>query len=186
VSPGRHRPLENKTVLIDPDGNIVFQFLKAHPTPGPEMAMAQRTDEISPVHETPYGRLSSAICFDMDFPRLLAQAGRQKVDILLSPVSDWTAIDPRHTEMAQFRAIEQGFNLVRQANLGLPAAYDYEGRTLAAMDDSHSNDFSLVAYVPTRGVRTLYGQFGDWFAWICVSALVIFVLLVLYRRWKTA
>jgi apolipoprotein N-acyltransferase len=87
----------------------------------------------------------------VDFPPLLGQAGRQKVDILLSPASDWTAIDPRHTKVAQFHAIEQGFNLVRQANLGLSAAYDYEGRTLAAMDNSHSNDFSLVAYVPTPG-----------------------------------
>jgi hypothetical protein len=51
-SHGRYRPLENKTVLIDPQGRIVFQFLKAHHTPGPEMTMAQISDGKMPVDET--------------------------------------------------------------------------------------------------------------------------------------
>jgi apolipoprotein N-acyltransferase len=41
--------------------------------------------------------------------------------------------------MAQFRAIEQGFKLVRQANKGFSAAFDYQGRTLAAMDEAVFN-----------------------------------------------
>jgi apolipoprotein N-acyltransferase len=103
------------------------------------------------------------------------------VDILLSPASDWAGIDPRHTQMAQFRAIEQGFNLLRQANLGLSAAYDYQGRTLATMDDGHSEDLTLVAEIPTRGVHTVYARLGDWFAWACAVAVGVLVLCALRR-----
>jgi apolipoprotein N-acyltransferase len=177
---GQLRPLENKIVLIDPTGKIDFQFLKARPTPGPESAMAQVPDGKLPLAATPFGRLSTAICYDMDFPSLIAQAGKQSVDIMLSPAGDWAGIDPRHTQMAQFRAIEEGFNLVRQANLGLSAAYDYQGRALATMDDPHSHDLTLVAEIPTRGVRTFYARFGDWFAWVCSTA--IFVLIA--RAWR--
>jgi apolipoprotein N-acyltransferase len=172
----QQHPLENKITLIDPSGKTAFEFLKAHPTPGPEMAAAQASDGLLPLTITSFGRMSAAICYDMDFPRLIAQAGRQRVDVLLSPASDWAGIDPRHTQMAQFRAIEQGFNLLRQANLGLSAAYDYEGRALAAMDDRHSEDLTLVAEIPTRGVRTVYARFGDWFAWTCALAVVVLAL----------
>ena len=121
--------------------------------------------------DTPYGRLSSAICFDADFPSLLAQAGKMRTDIVLDPSNDWKAIDPWHTRMASFRAIEQGFNLVRHTSQGLSAAFDYEGRQLAAMDHYVASDHTLVAQVPTRGTRAAYGVLGDWFAWICLIGL---------------
>ena len=86
--------------------------------------------------------------------------------------TDWRAIDPWHTQMASFRAIEQGVNLVRQTSLGLSAAFDYQGRVLAAMDHYMTSDRVLVSQVPTHGVRTFYARFGDWFAWLSLAALV--------------
>jgi apolipoprotein N-acyltransferase len=170
--PGQARPLQNKLVLIDPSGKIVWQYLKARPTPGPESALSVKADERLIYLDSAYGRIGAAICYDMDFPRLIAQAGTHRADLILSPASDWRGIDPRDTEMASFRAIEQGFNLVRQANAGLSAAYDYQGLRLAAVDAHSSPDAPLVAEVPTRGARTLYSVFGDWFAWLCIAALL--------------
>ncbi len=171
-TPGEAHPLENKLVLIQSSGDIAWQYLKAHPTPGPESAMAVKPDGKLLALRTPYGQLSTAICYDTDFAALLRQAGGLQADILISPAGDWRSIDPRHTEMASFRAIEDGFNLVRQANLGFSAAYDYQGHLLAGMHDHQSTDFAQIAYVPTRGVRTVYARLGDWFAWLCVVALV--------------
>ncbi len=170
-TPGRQHPLENKLVFIEPSGEIAWQYLKARPTPGPEAAMSVKTDGRLHQLDTPYGKLDAAICYDMDFPKLLAQAGAQHADVVLSPASDWRAIDPRHTEMASFRAIEQGFNLSRQSNGGLSAAYDYQGRRLASMDQYQSTDLTLVAQLPTRGVRTVYSVLGDWLAWFCMAAV---------------
>jgi len=171
-TPGAPKPLQNKLVLIEPDGNVAWQYLKAHPTPGPEAAASVPSDGKLKRVDSPYGRIMAAICYDMDFPSLLAQAGAQRADIVLSPAGDWRAIDPRHTQMASFRAIEQGFNLVRQTNQGLSAAYDYQGHQLAHMDQYQAEQLTMVAQVPTRGVRTFYSLFGDWLAWFCLFALM--------------
>ncbi len=169
--------LENKIVLVQPDGSPAWEFFKAHPVPGGEAAISIRGDGKLRALDTPYGRLSSVICFDADFPQLLGQAGRLGTDIMLDPSNDWKAIDPWHTRMASFRAIEQGFNLVRHTSQGLSAAFDYQGRQLASMDHYHTTDHVLVAQVPTRGTRTLYALIGDWFAWACLVGLTGLVIL---------
>jgi apolipoprotein N-acyltransferase len=169
-------PLENKLVLVGPDGRVAWEYWKAHPVPGPEAMMSRGSDGRLRFLDSPYGRISSIVCFDADFPHLLAQAGRLGADIVLDPSNDWRAIDPWHTRMASFRAIEQGVNLVRQTSRGLSAAYDYEGRTLAAMDHYTATDRALVAQVPTRGVRTVYTVLGDWAGWASLVALAVLIL----------
>jgi apolipoprotein N-acyltransferase len=175
--PKQTHPLENKVVLIEPSGEVAWQYLKSRPTPGPEAAMAVTSDKKLRILDTAIGRLSAAICYDTDFPSFMRQAGTLRTGVMLSPASDWRGIDPRHTEIASFRAIEQGFNLVRQANNGLSAAYDYQGRRLASMDEFQSTDLTLISQVPTRGVHTLYSRFGDWFAWLCCAALLVLIVL---------
>jgi len=172
---GERPPLENKFVLIKPDGAAAWQYHKTRPVPGPEAAMQIRGDGKLRELDTPYGRLSSVICFDADFPQLLTQAGALGADVLLDPSGDWRAIDPWHTQMASLRAIEQGFNLIRQTSHGLSAAFDYQGRRLAAMDHFQSTDYVMISEVPTRGVRTIYSRLGDWFAWVCVAGLFIVI-----------
>jgi apolipoprotein N-acyltransferase len=168
--------LENKIVLIQPNGAPAWEFLKAHPVPGGEAAISIRGDGKLRALDSPYGRLSAVICFDADFPQLLAQAGRLGTDLLLDPSNDWKAIDPWHTRMASFRAIEQGFNLVRHTSQGLSAAFDYQGRQLASMDHYVTTDRVLVAQVPTRGTRTVYALLGDWFAWACFVGLAAIII----------
>ena len=107
----------------------------------------------------------------------MMQAGGNRADIVLSPAGDWRAIDPRHTQMASFRAIEEGFNLARQTNMGLSAVYDYQGHQLSHMDQFQASDLTMVAQIPTRGVPTLYSVLGDWFAWLSVSTLLVLALL---------
>jgi apolipoprotein N-acyltransferase len=178
---GQNPPLENKLVLIQPDGQVAWEYFKAHPVPGGEAAMSIRKDGKLRSLDTPYGRMSSVICFDADFPQLLAQAGALGTDVLLDPSNDWRAIDPWHTQMASFRAIEQGFNLVRHTSQGLSAAYDYQGRRLAAMDHYLATDHTLISQVPIKGVRTIYSRLGDWFAWVCLVGLVGLAGLATWR-----
>ena len=175
-------PLENKLVLVKPDGGIAWESFKAHPVPGGEAAMSVRGDGKLRVLDTPYGRITSVICFDADFPRLLAQAGALHADIVLDPSNDWKAIDPWHTRMAGFRAIEEGVNLVRQTSQGLSAAFDYEGRVLATMDHYAAADHALVSQVPTRGVRTPYALLGDWFAFLSLAGLILLAGLAVRRQ----
>ena len=174
---GRKPALENKLVLIQPNGQVAWEYNKTHPVPGPEAANQVPGDGRMRVLDTPYGRVSSIICFDGDFPQLLAQAGALSVDMVFDPSSDWRAIDPWHTQMASMRAIEQGVNLIRQTSRGLSAAYDYQGRRLAAMDHFQSADYAMISQIPTKGVRTIYSRLGDWFAWACLAGLTLLAIL---------
>lgn len=169
----RTPPLENKLVLIEPTGQVAWESFKARPVPGQEAQLSITRDGKLRSLDTPYGRVSSIICFDADFPQLLAQAGDMQTDVMLDPSNDWRAIDPWHTQMASFRAIEQGFNLIRHTDNGLSAAFDYQGKRLAAMDHYETDDHVMISQVPTRGVRTIYSLAGDWFAWLCLAAMLL-------------
>ena len=72
---------------------------------------------------------------------------------------------------------------MRQARFGLSAAYDYQGRQLAIMDQFHTSDYTLVAGVPALGTRTLYGRWGDWFAWLAIAGW-LGLMAVLVTRTK--
>jgi apolipoprotein N-acyltransferase len=175
---GKTPSVENKLVLIKPDGHVAWEYNKVRPVPGDLQILG---DGKLRVLDTPYGRVTSVICFDGDFSRLLAQAGALKADIVLDPSNDWRAIDPWHTQMASYRAIEQGANLIRQTSYGLSATFDYQGHRLAAMDHFQATDYAMVSQVPTRGVRTIYSRLGDWFAWACLAALAILTFLSLRK-----
>src|SRR6185312_7389799 len=179
--PGAARVLENELVMIEPSGAIAWHYRKSHPVPGEEAAMSAPSDGRLRILDTPFGRLSAAICFDADFPQTLRQAGLLNADIVLNPSNEWAAIDPWHTQMASLRAIEEGTSVVHQASHGLSAAFDYQGNRLAAVDYFRSDGASMIADVPTRGVRTLYSRLGDWFAWLCCVALVALIITALGR-----
>jgi apolipoprotein N-acyltransferase len=182
LNSGKTPPLENKLVLIQPNGRVAWEYNKARPVPGPDAAMQVHGDGKLRELDTPYGRLSSIICFDGDFPQLPAQAGALGADVVLDPSNDWRAIDPWHTQMVSFRAIEQGVNLIRHTSRGLSAAFDYQGRQLAAMDHYQTTDYAMVSEVPTKGVRTVYSRLGDWFAWVCLLGLAVLTVLSLRRK----
>ena len=161
---------ENKAVFINPSGETEWAYLKSYPVPG---SSDKAGNKMLPLSDTPMGRISSTICYDMDFTGLLHQAGKEEVDIMLVPAWDWKAIDPLHARMAVLRAIENGFSMIRQTGEGLSIAVDYQGRTMAAMDHFTSENHVMVSQVPTKGVPTLYSVIGDLFAWVCLGFLFL-------------
>ena len=66
-----------------------------------------------PVAVTPYGRLSGAICFDLDHPSYVRAAGAHRADLMLQPSWTWGSIGPRHFASDMLRAVENGFTLFR-------------------------------------------------------------------------
>ncbi len=163
--------VKDEAVLLDPTGNMAWNYEKTHPAPG-EQSVIVLGDGKVPIADSPYGRLANVICFDADYPATMRQAGQAGADLMLVPSDDWQAIDPAHAHDATFRAIENGYSLVRQASKGLSVTVDYEGRILAASDYFTTDQQVMVAYVPMHGVRTIYATIGDLFAWLCIAGLV--------------
>jgi apolipoprotein N-acyltransferase len=183
---GEPKPLENTFVLFAPNGSLAWKFVKAHPVPGGEAAISMRGDGQLKFTDSAFGRISSVICFDADSVQLLHQAGSGGADVMLVPSNDWRAIDPWHTQMAVFRAVEQGFNMVRHASHGLSIATDYQGRVRGAMDHyATSGERVLISEVPVRGVRTIYGRIGDLFSWLALGGLVGLTAVAIKQRKST-
>lgn len=170
---------KNKVVLIEPSGKITADYLKSRPVPG-ELCVAGGGK--IPVVSTPYGNISTVVCFDMDFPSLICQAGKGKADIVFAPSNDWEAIDPLHTNMAIFRAVENGFSLVRIVTSGLSRSVDGTGRTTAQKDYFNSGDEAMISYVPTEGTPALYPVIDDLFGQLSVLGFWIFAITAVVRK----
>jgi apolipoprotein N-acyltransferase len=172
---------ENRTILIDPRGQVAWDYYKTiHPlddasifSPGPG---------VIPTVDTPYGRLATVICFDADFPALVRQAGLARADMLLVPANDWQPVDVIHAHAATFRAVENGVALVRATGNGLSIAVDSLGQPLATADYYATDRLTMVANLPTRGTATLYARIGDSLAYVCIAGLIGLTALALVGR----
>ncbi len=157
------RAPENKLIAVDPAGDIVLEHYKYG---GNIVEGSVAGDGVLQTFETPFATVSGVICWDMDFPLTINQAGRNGTDILLAPALDWLAVSTTHAHMSVFRAIENGVALVRHADNGLSIATDPYGRVLASLDHFGADRRLMVVEVPTSGVTTIYSILGDWFGWI--------------------
>lgn len=173
LDPSAARKFENTALLFGPDGRVVMRYTKTTAVPGFESRFAVRGEGCLPLVDSPHGRLTTAICYDLDFPWLLRQAGQGRADLLLVPASDWREIGELHHVAAVFRAIENGVTLVRATRWGWSAVVDGGGRALAVQDHFATREPRLlVAEAPVGGRRTLYARFGDAFAWLCLAGLL--------------
>jgi apolipoprotein N-acyltransferase len=179
LRPGHPKPLVNKSVLVEPGGEVAFSYLKSRPVPGPEAMYQERGDGQIPTYDTEFGRLAAPICYEMDFPAFIRQVGQAKADLLLVPASDWAPIKKLHHIMAVFRAVENGTSMLRATRWGWSSAVDPLGRQLAIMDDLVSPQQVMVAHLPTYSTRTIYAWIGDLFAWVCAASLVGLVIRAL-------
>jgi apolipoprotein N-acyltransferase len=173
--------MENRAILLDPTGAVVWDYHKANPTPGENMMIAAGP-RVLPTVDTPYGRLATLICYDADFPELARQAGKAGVDILLAPYKDWKSVSAQHAQMATFRAIENGVWLVRPSLSGVSTIIDPQGRVLAEVTAFGPDEPTVAATIATQGTPTPYAQYGDVFAYVCLIGLAMLAGLAIAQR----
>ena len=151
---------ENGLDIYDPAGEIGLNHVKfggnvfEGSTPG---------DGVLRHIDTEFGRISAAVCWDMDFPQVIQAAGRDSVNIMISPSAEWREIVPIHAQMAAFRGVENGMSTVHPASLGLSLATDRTGRVLGELNWFDSEQSVLRVDIPVGGARTIYGSVGEVF-----------------------
>jgi apolipoprotein N-acyltransferase len=160
--------IENKSLLIDPQGQVLNTFFKNKPVPIVEGSIAG--DGVVPLTTTEHGRIATSICYDADYPTLMRQAGKNKADILVLPSGDWKEISPYHANMSRMRAVENGFSMLRTVSGATSIACDYYGRVISSSNFFDDGDKVLISYLPTSGIITVYSEIGDVFAWACELA----------------
>ena len=171
VLEGESFQFENKYVLYASDGSLISEYYKEEPVPGEPAIVKPNDIGFSTINGA---KVSGAICYDFDFPYM----GRRlnQADIVGLPASDWRGIDPIHTKMAAFRAIEQGNSIVRSTRWGLSAAINPMGEFTSQMSDFDQNDKIMIGYVPAKSIFTVYRVIGDLFVFVCLG-FAIYVMI---------
>jgi len=127
---------------------------------------------------TSHGPISTAICYEIVFPRLVGESVLRGSQLLTTITNDaWyghSSAPYQHFLQASMRAIEQGRYLARAANTGITGFVDPYGRVLQQTEIFERA--ILVGDVRMLDGRTIYGRIGDLFAYIC-AALTLVALL---------
>jgi apolipoprotein N-acyltransferase len=124
--------------------------------------------------------IGTLICFESIFPEIARGHVRGGATLLATITNDaWfgrTSAPYQHFQMSVFRAVENRSFLVRAANTGVSGVIDPVGRVRKT-----TSLFERVLIVDEVGLRqgplTFYGVYGDFFAWGCVIATGVFMVL---------
>jgi apolipoprotein N-acyltransferase len=174
--------LYNKLLYLTPQKDIAFQYHKSNLAFGWEKLITIPVENTMKVAATEFGNVTGAICYDLDFPAYIRQAGALRAGLLLAPSFDWPEIKNIHAKMARMRAIENGISILRPSAHGISIMADQFGNILSYVDDSRSNQAPLVAAIPVGSIRTLYPILGDLTIWLSVGVLLIAIVVGIHSR----
>jgi apolipoprotein N-acyltransferase len=169
----------NHFTLITPQGDVAWNYRKAHPVPGVEDEVVPGPNHL-PTHDSPYGKLGGAICFDLDFPNFIRQAGSKRVDIFLQPSWTWNALSSRHFDGDALRAVENGFTLIRCSSDGESGVVSPSGVFTTRMFTGHDPSVEVAFTFPKSSRRTtMYTEVGFVFEWILLAPMCFFLVAVM-------
>jgi apolipoprotein N-acyltransferase len=194
----------NSAILIDPQGQKVFTYDKVHlvpfgeyePFPLIHRVVNAVSDEVGgfrkgskhSVAQLPGGyHFGTFICYEAIYPGEVRHFAAAGADLLVNISNDgWfgrSAAPEQHLRMARVRAVENRRWLLRLTNNGFTASVDPYGRIFQPIPP----DVRAAADLPYdfRTDETIYTQFGDWFAWLCVAVSVI-LLTTTFKKGNTA
>ncbi len=187
----------NSAFLISPQRELLSKYDKIHMVPFGEYVPLKSVlffvnklaygigdfegGQTYTVFDTPGGRFSTTICYEVIFPDQVRRYVKEGAEFLVNITNDaWfgrTAAPAQHLAMAVLRAVENRRYLVRAANTGISAMVDPSGRIL------RTSDLFVPAVIADQirveRTHTFYTRYGDLFAWICV----IFVIAVFIAAW---
>ena len=186
----------NAAFLVRKDGSVAGVYQKMHLVPfGEFVPLQQLLFFVGPLVEqvggftagremvvlpTTHGPISTAICYEIVFPRLVGESVSRGSQLLTTITNDaWyghSSAPYQHFLQASMRAIEQGRYLARAANTGITGFVDPYGRVL-----QQSEIFQraiLIDDVRLLDVPTTYGKIGDLVAYICAALTAVALLSI--------
>ncbi len=171
-------PIHNKAYLFSPHGSV-HEYTKSIIGPGD---LQKKGDKNFFMLKTPYGILSSFICFDQSNINYIRNF--RNADIIMNPSDDWKEIDPYNSLMLQLSAIEHGFSIIRPTIEGLSVIFDYKGRIIAQSDDFTMSPNVIIGQVPIKGMLTFYDIIGNFFIYLCIITIILLLIYAIYKNKK--
>jgi apolipoprotein N-acyltransferase len=183
--PGKPPRFYNSAFLVGPDGQTAAVYRKMHLVPFGEFVPLKRllffvtplvesVSDFSPGEEHVVmalgaSRLSTAICYEVVYPDLVAAFVKRGSQLLTTITNDaWyghSSAPHQHFWQATLRAVEHGRYLVRSANTGISGIVDPYGRVVVQTPIFEQT--VVTGDVRFLDGRTLYSRTGDAFAYAC-------------------
>jgi apolipoprotein N-acyltransferase len=186
--------LLNSAYLISSAGQVINRYDKIHLVPFGEYVplssvlsfvnkLVEGIGEFIPgkdytLMDLPQVKFGVVICFEVIFPELVRNFVAEGAQFMTTITNDaWfgTSSAPyQHFSMVVFRAIENRVPFARAANTGISGFIDSRGEILKT--SRLFEEVTLKDDLRITGEKTLYTQYGDLFAIICV--ILSFILLI--------
>jgi apolipoprotein N-acyltransferase len=187
--------LFNSGALVDPAGDWVARYDKAHLVPFGEYVPLKRvfafaaglTNEVGDFTpggfreplQTDGSKLGVFICYESVFPDEVRQFAANGADVFVNISNDgWygdSGAYAQHLKLARMRAVENARWLLRDTNTGVTASIDPYGRIVASVPRKIRT--VLEAPYALSNVTTFYTRHGDWFAYLCAIISVVALIL---------
>jgi apolipoprotein N-acyltransferase len=190
----------NSAFLVSPEKKIAGRYDKLHLVPFGEYAPLSSIfnftkDIIGAIGDftagsavrnlsAPCGDFGVLICYEAIFPELTRQFVAGGARFLVNITNDaWfgkTSAPYQHLSMVALRAVENRVPIARAANTGISSFIDSTGKIRAA-SDLFTREV-LSGTIELRQTQSLYAQYGDLFAYACLGATALGILIIRLRR----
>jgi apolipoprotein N-acyltransferase len=180
----------NVAVVFDPDGSLLAQNAKRKTAPILERMSPGEADTIQTVVDTPWGRMSTLICYDTLFPEVVRREVKQGVDFIIVPANAVSPVMPRFTSMhlcqTIFRAAENHTAIAFCYSGGESALIDANGKLLVHAPFYTSKhplmDAAVAGGLPVGTGGTLYTKIGELFIWMVLVVCLVFLAVTKIRK----
>ncbi|WP_041177468.1 apolipoprotein N-acyltransferase [Brachyspira intermedia] len=178
VPGGESYPFQDNQFLLNtfPFKNIINFMYKQFDSAGANRW--ERGKKIT-VFNHPNGyRISGSICYESafgDFMRKFAYNGAQALAVITE--DSWSYSDEsllQHFYMSVFRAIENRRDIVHNGNSGVTGHISSTGKIISTLP-FWKPDY-MIANVALNDRITIYTRFGEWFVYLCIIAIIVFIL----------
>ena len=168
------RSKQNMNMYIQSNGEIIYNYTKHNLIPFVEFDYFPSKEPLK-VLNTNFGKLSTVICYDINYPIFINSLSRKNLDILIVPSWDYPGVAEFQSKEARYKAIEGGFNLIKNTANGVVIASDYKGRILNYFSGKNCQDYFIVSELYKHGIVTLYSYIGQWFNFIYLIGIIIVI-----------
>ncbi len=196
------RQLWNSAYLMGQNGQLLDKYHKYHLVPFGEYLPWRKFlffarpvvqavgdfnagKEIKPLLAGTF-KIGPLVCYEDTFPEVSRKMAKNGANLLANITNDaWygrTSAAYQHVAMAVFRSIETRRWMVRSANSGVSAVIDAAGRVVAGTGIFESG--MIVSNVRLSSDESLYVKFGEWFAWLGLAVMALFIGWAGYMKFR--
>lgn len=201
-NPPQATRIYNSAVLVNPGGEIVSRYDKAHLVPFGEYVPFKTVfgfaggltkevgDFVEGTSRQPLKadgiKAGTFICYESIFPDEVRQFAANGAQVFVNISNDgWygdSGAYAQHLRQSRMRAVENARWLLLDTNTGVTASADPNGRIVASVPRKLRT--VLDAPYSLENATTFYTRHGDWFAYLCaiISAVALATRLPYFQR----